>query len=340
MRQISVTVMNAVVDTSQSAVRRDSFELLKAPYKNSYGKWIVEGIVARPGIYEYTNSDGSPRFELITAEALSRKAWLEDLQGVPVVIEHPEHEVMPEDTAQLRVGTCLEAKMIDGCAVWAKLIIDTPEGIDFLIKRRVRGLSPHYYASTEPESGRHPLYGKHDSIQVHRERPNHIALTQSPRGGHKTSVRLDSYMTGEKMELLKSTLMAAGLDEAKVAEIVAALQAKMGQAPEVEVEVKAEEVAEAPAMDMSAYDDKLAALDTRMSALEDMLAKKDAEGAEASEDMEEAKDSKGSKSDTSATEDSKSTEETKTETYKAAELTTDSASAVQLTSLIRTLDNL
>lgn len=258
--------------------RTDGFELLKAPYQDSYGRWLVEGIVARPGIYEYQDVNGTRR-ELVSAEALSRTAFLDGLKGVPVTIEHPPVEVTPENNKQFSVGTCLSADIVDGGAVKVCLVVSDAAGVDFLTKQRVSGLSPHYYADTRPSPGNSEFYGAYDSVQVSREKPNHIALTKSPRGGHQTSVRLDSqinpHLDGAQMEVLKAKLLESGMDPeqvAKVMEVVMAL-AEKGAEPEVEVEVKAEDEmpAEEPVMDMKGMYD---ALEGRVKALEDMMAAK------------------------------------------------------------------
>lgn len=323
--------MNETGEPSQAA-RCDSFELLKAPYKDKYGRWIVEGIVARPGVYEYEQEQGVKR-ELITPQALSKSGFLKGLVGVPVVVEHPSSEVTPDVMAELRVGTCLEAKMIEDCAIWVMLVIDTPAGIDFLINKRIRGLSPHYYAQTEPKPGHHVLYGEHDSVQTSRDDPNHIALTEMPRGGYKTSVRLDSLFNGVKMDLLKTVLAKAGLDEAQIEAAVAELKAGMapGETPEPAMADEApaadmEDPADAaePAADMedpSGLEARLMALEGRLKALEDAAPVADAE--EPAKDAEEP-----------AVEDSKST---KTETFTPPEPTTDSGTSANFDAGLRAL---
>lgn len=330
--------MTVTLDTSLTnlVARQDGFELLKQPYQDSYGRWIVEGIVARPGIYEY--QDGlDVRSELVTVEALSRSAFLGGLRGVPVTIEHPPEEVTPSNNKQYAVGTCLSAELVDGGAVKVCLVIDEADGIRFISDERVRGLSPHYYADTRDKSGTSDLYdAQYDSIQVSRERPNHIALTKSPRGGHKTSIRIDSFTSDEvQMDKIKAKLLESGMDpEAvdKVLAVLAELASAMGGEPDVEVEVKAEDMAgeESEKMDMKGMYD---ALDARVKALEDMMSKQDADEGEAADEDAGAESKQDADTATEADAKTDSTDEGEPKSEPVA--TKDSTSQPDVWGLLR-----
>lgn len=176
--------------------RRDAFELL-APPREEGGRLYLQGVVAAPGVMIYRNADGSERRELVRPEALA-DPFLSSLKGVPVTIEHPvdeqgrDVEVTPENVRTYRVGTVLDARLSKGCQVVADIVIDTEEGRAYVQDEGVSGLSPHYWAEVIDASGQDPLYGDFDTVQILREKPNHLANVRHPRGAeHGTHLRVD-----------------------------------------------------------------------------------------------------------------------------------------------------
>ena len=182
--------------TTRRVWRRDAFELL-APPREEGGRLYLQGVIAAPGVMIYRNADGSERRELVRPEALS-DPFLSSLKGVPVTIEHPvdeqgrDVEVTPENVKRYRVGTVLDARMTKGCQIVGDIVIDTEEGRAYVQDEGVSGLSPHYWAEVLDTSGRDPLYGDFDTVQVLREKPNHLANVRNPRGDeHGTHLRID-----------------------------------------------------------------------------------------------------------------------------------------------------
>ena len=152
---------------------------------------LVEAVVARPGIYEYTNRDGSTRRELVLPENLHRKDDLSTLARAVVTVDHPPEMVTPGNVKQYMHGDADgEVTIGRNGFIRVKMAIRTEEAKNAL-RDGMDKTSPGYFAIVDETAGEHPVYGKYDAIQVRRDY-NHIALCSDPRGGDSMAVRIDS----------------------------------------------------------------------------------------------------------------------------------------------------
>lgn len=289
---------------TRRVLRRDAFELL-APPREEGGRLYLQGIIAAPGVMIYRNRDGSERRELVRPEALS-DPFLSSLKGVPVTIEHPvdeqgrDVEVTPENVKRYRVGTVLDARMTKGCQIVGDIVIDTEEGRAYVQDEGVSGLSPHYWAQVLDDSNRDPLYGDYDTVQVLREKPNHLANVRSPRGDeHGTHLRIDgaghvattcrydslgrlsplpSTDSEDDMKLTADLLRELMGDEPMTVEdllpkLIAKQEAAMAEEEEIDADADAdaEPAEDAAKADMSALADMKASLDAMPKAIADAV---------------------------------------------------------------------
>lgn len=238
------------------------------------GRVVYEGIIARPGIYEYRENGGITR-ELVPAETLSDPAWLDSLRGITVVVEHPTDAagesvaVGPQNFRSLAVGTVIGVRIGPGGVVIGEIVVTAQEGHDAIRAGKI-GLSPRYLPTIDTRPGVHPVYGAFDTVQTARRAADQVALCDCPRGG-TTIIRRDS-VTGDVMDM-QEALKAAGVPEDKVADLAAAIEklimaAKGEGSAEVEVEV---ESSSAAADEGAAEGAAAPALEERLSALEEMV---------------------------------------------------------------------
>jgi len=143
--------------------------------------------VARLGIYEYRNSDGSVRRELVDDMTLSDPQWLASCKGAPITNDHPSEPVTTVNMRQHRIGVALsEGEFQKPYHVQRDFQVDEASGLDALDFGRVE-VSPGYTCDTIGPDGVHPDFGAYDVIQRNR-RCNHIAICDNARGG--TSCRV------------------------------------------------------------------------------------------------------------------------------------------------------
>lgn len=125
---------------------------------------------------------------VVSADTLCDAAWLGELVGKPVTIGHPyggQKRVTLDDAQEHRQGVILNAVAHQG-EPYAFLQVDTPDGVAYVKERadaeQMIGVSPLYNAVTEPTDEPGVLE------QVARYGSNHLALTDSPRGGERARV--------------------------------------------------------------------------------------------------------------------------------------------------------
>ncbi len=155
----------------------------------------VDAFIGRPGIYIYRLQDGTTRRELITAEVLHSRASLDTLKLKPLTNGHPDpvlhpNMVTPENFKELSTGAAGEEIEIadDGRPRFSIIVTDAHAIAD--VNAGKHFLSPGYTVDLILEPGIHPEFGKYDAKQSNR-RYNHLALTDSPRGGDSIHLRLD-----------------------------------------------------------------------------------------------------------------------------------------------------
>ena len=122
---------------------------------------------------------------IVSAETLCDPAWLGELVGKPITINHPHNgqkRVTLEDALLFRVGVILAALAFED-EPYALVQLDTPDGVAYVRERadadKPIGVSPLYNAVTEPTDEPGVVE------QVARYGSNHLALTDSARGGER-----------------------------------------------------------------------------------------------------------------------------------------------------------
>ena len=122
---------------------------------------------------------------IVTADTLCDAEWLAELVGKPVTIGHPyggTRRITLEDAEQHRVGVILNA-VAHNDEPHALAQVDTPDGVAYAQERldakKPIGASPMYAAELEETA--EPGVKE----QTRRYGSNHLALTDSPRGGER-----------------------------------------------------------------------------------------------------------------------------------------------------------
>ena len=84
--------------------RRDRAQMLPGE-RTRDGYLRVHAMIARPGVMEYADLDGTIVRELIPADELHRADSLRTLASVPVTLGHPEEDVTPDNVSSYGVGS-------------------------------------------------------------------------------------------------------------------------------------------------------------------------------------------------------------------------------------------
>lgn len=177
--------------------RADKGELLKHQQRED-GTLLLEGFIARPGVYVYRQPDGAEVRELVPRATLHDPDSLATLARTPVTLEHPtvdesnlDNAVNPDNYARLAVGdTDGDVEIVrDTGFVRIKLAARRRDAID-AIHAGTRELSPGYRCQVDATPGIDPEFGAYDAIQLHR-RYNHCAIVDRARGGREIAFRAD-----------------------------------------------------------------------------------------------------------------------------------------------------
>jgi hypothetical protein len=175
-----------------TTVRRfDRAGLLGAPIRTRDGFLLVEGFVARPGIYRYQRADGTIVRELVPRSELHRADSLATLGRAPVTLQHPDDDVTPENVGKLGAGDVDgEVLVHDTGYVKVKLAVRRKDALDAIAGGTVE-LSPGYRVTVDPTPGVDPEFGEYDAIQRNRVY-NHVAIVDVARGGAGCHLRADT----------------------------------------------------------------------------------------------------------------------------------------------------
>lgn len=167
-------------------------------------------------VYEYPDRGET---HTVSAEVLCAPEWLDALAHKPLTLGHPHggsRFVTVDDAQAYAVGHVMETGVY-GDEPYARVQADTPAAVAWVREREGSGFycSPMYSATVEEVAP-----GEHK--QTARLSANHLALTDSPRGGSRCRVILtlgDETLTGLRIAL---TPAAPDLTKAieKIAEVV------------------------------------------------------------------------------------------------------------------------
>jgi hypothetical protein len=159
-----------------TTVNRYDYATIQAT-KTDEGFLVDSPIVARIGIQEYLNADGSTRRELRLPEEVFNADSLASMRGKPISVDHPKSgKITSKDAHRVTVGTVLSGGRQDGDNVITDITIHSPDAMGDR-----RELSLGYSAKLDETPG--TWNGQHyDAIQ--REiRINHLSIVKKGRAG-------------------------------------------------------------------------------------------------------------------------------------------------------------
>lgn len=160
-----------------TTVNRYDYATIQAT-KTDEGFIVDSPIVARIGIQEYLNADGTTRRELRTAEHVFNADSLLSMRGKPITIDHPKSgKVTSKDAHRVTVGTILSEGRQDGESVRIDVVIHSPDAMGDR-----RELSLGYSCVLDETPGIHPTYGRYDAIQG-IPTINHLSIVKKGRAG-------------------------------------------------------------------------------------------------------------------------------------------------------------
>lgn len=167
---------------------------LGRPIIRSDGSMIVQGYIAREGVMEYGQPDGSVRREFVSASTL--RGTMDGLVGLPVTCEHPTDTfgrptwVTPDNYDKYAVGTVLAVEWDEEArAIKADMSVMRRDMLNAVNEGKIE-LSPGYDADVQPANGHHDG-GTYSAQQTWRGY-NHVAFVDNARGGATVRARVDS----------------------------------------------------------------------------------------------------------------------------------------------------
>lgn len=159
------------------------------------GYLVVPATLARVGVLEYTNHDGSVRRELRSEESVFGD--MDRLGVLPVTALHPRHntgEPIPANSSNYRavtVGHVLGgSQRRDGKFLRAKLVIQDAATVAAIKRRELPEVSMGYIPTREPRQGEHN--GERYEMVQTAAQYNHVALVPSGRAGSSVRLHIDS----------------------------------------------------------------------------------------------------------------------------------------------------
>lgn len=167
--------------------RYDSLQLVAGAVIDTDGFMRDSPIVARTGVYEYRNPDGTIRREYRPADEVFASDALNSFRGKPITVLHPKKGKI---TAANAFGTAIGSILSDGYPkdekyVACDIVIFAPDKIG-----KHRELSLGYRCDCEETPGVSPDGQAYDAIQ-RNIRINHLAVVPVARAGMKARLNCD-----------------------------------------------------------------------------------------------------------------------------------------------------
>lgn len=148
----------------------------------------AEGVVARVGVMEYMEPDGSIIRELVTPECLFDPVSMSTLSGVPVTLHHPPVLVGPDNYSQYSQGSVNGLPRRDGNNLVADFTIVGKPAIN-AVQSGIDELSPGYGVELDETPG--VWEGQHYDRKQTRRFYNHQAIVDAARGGSVCRLNFD-----------------------------------------------------------------------------------------------------------------------------------------------------
>ncbi|MBR2140298.1 MAG: DUF2213 domain-containing protein [Phascolarctobacterium sp.] len=224
--------------TVQRYERNDSYFLPVGATFDADGFLRDSPIVARAGIYIYTNPDGSVRREYRPPEEVFAQDALNSFVGKPITVGHPKDGKVTSKTAKKEsIGSILSPGYYkENDMVGCDIVIHSPQAIG-----DKRELSLGYRVELEENPGIAPDGQPYDAIQ-RNIRVNHLAVVDKARAGMKARLNLDGDEIHESEEIQMSKIKIDSV-EFEVADAVAAhINALTARADSAESKVTASKV--------------------------------------------------------------------------------------------------
>ena len=167
--------------------RYDSLQLVAGAVIDTDGFMRDSPIVARTGVYEYRNPDGTIRREYRPADEVFASDALNSFRGKPITVLHPKKGKI---TAANAFGTAIGSILSDGYQkddkyVACDIVIFAPDKMG-----KHRELSLGYRCDCEETPGVAPDGKTYDAIQ-RNIRINHLAVVPLARAGMKARLNCD-----------------------------------------------------------------------------------------------------------------------------------------------------
>lgn len=167
--------------------RYDSLQLVAGAVIDTDGFMRDSPIVARTGVYEYRNPDGTIRREYRPADEVFASDALNSFRGKPITVLHPKKGKI---TAANAFGTAIGSILSDGYQkddkyVACDIVIFAPDKMG-----KHRELSLGYRCDCEETPGVAPDGQPYDAIQ-RNIRINHLAVVPLARAGMKARLNCD-----------------------------------------------------------------------------------------------------------------------------------------------------
>ena len=153
--------------------------------------WLkAPATLARTGVFEYTQSDGSKKRMLRMPEEVFAQDALDSMQMLPITDGHPSRPLDAASTKGLQVGQVGDGVHQDGKFVRANVLITDAKLVQQVLSGAKVQLSCGYFSEDDETPGEYQGM-KYDSIQ-RNIRANHVALCVEGRAGPDVRIKLDT----------------------------------------------------------------------------------------------------------------------------------------------------
>jgi len=148
--------------------------------------------IARTGIQNYVNADGSMRIEYRPEDEVSRPESLASFAGKVITDEHPNELLDSDNTAKYQKGFTGTEIVYDNGFVKAVMTITDKSLVQKVMRGDVKEVSAGYRVEFDATPGIAPTGDRYDGIQRNIN-GNHIAVVRRGRAGPDVKLHLDRF---------------------------------------------------------------------------------------------------------------------------------------------------
>jgi hypothetical protein len=185
---VSLINNNGAISAVKIVTRIDNLTELRID-ETSEGYLSGTAVIARTGVQEYRNADGSIRREYRPPEEVSKKIYLDSIKMIPVTNGHPNEPVTAQNASSLSIGTTGERVDFADGLVTSSLRITHKDGIE-AVKSGRKELSLGYQVTLEHKPGVTEDGEEYDYIQTQMV-ANHLAIVDRARAGSIARLNVD-----------------------------------------------------------------------------------------------------------------------------------------------------